>query len=84
MREAREMRAMRRRPCVEGVPWGEGIMRELRETTPRVAEPRMPRVPGILSRHPEQANCIICAGGKHTSSLPTIGITGTAHLLIPE
>jgi hypothetical protein len=59
-------------------------MRELREAIPRVVKPKMPRVLNILLRHLEQANCIIYAGGKHTSSLPIIGIIGTAHLLILE
>jgi hypothetical protein len=59
-------------------------MRELRETTPRVIKPRILRVLSILSRHSEQANYIICAGRKHTSSLFTINTIDTAHLLILE
>jgi hypothetical protein len=65
MREACEVRAMRRRPRIERVPKAEGIVRKLREEPPIVAAPGIYLVPSVLPGDPEQAFRLIRAGEYH-------------------
>jgi hypothetical protein len=75
------VRIIYRRPCLEKLPQGEGVMCKLRKVTPRVAAPGISLILSIFLRYPEEANRIILVNRKYTGSIPIISII---NLLIPE
>ena len=68
MREAGEVRAVRGRLRDEKLPEGEGILRELWQSTSSMTEEGMYYISGVLHRPSEQEDRTVRAGDTYTHS----------------